>query len=56
MHEDFDDYSGHGEQGAFNPDLMELISVGIDIGSSTSHLIFSRLLLDRRGIVASSPL
>lgn len=28
---------------------LEFISVGIDIGSSTSHLIFSRLVLARRG-------
>ena len=26
---------------------IELLSVGIDIGSSTSHLIFSKLLLER---------
>lgn len=54
MHEVFDSYSGHQEQGAWNPDLMELISVGIDIGSSTSHLMFSRLLLERRGVDYSS--
>src|SRR2546429_8041886 len=29
-------------------------SVGIDIGSSTSHLIFSRLTLRRQGIALSS--
>ncbi|MBI2328245.1 MAG: ethanolamine ammonia-lyase reactivating factor EutA [Chloroflexi bacterium] len=54
MHEDFDEYPGRLDQGAWNPDLMELISVGIDIGSSTSHLIFSRLLLERRSIDLSS--
>ena len=48
MHDlDFDQYSGEWEesvsQRAWNPDLMELTSVGIDIGSSTSHLMFSRL-------------
>ncbi len=26
---------------------IELLSVGIDIGSSTSHLVFSKLLLKR---------
>ena len=33
---------------------ITLTSVGIDIGSSTSHLIFSRLLLRRQGIALSS--
>ena len=33
---------------------ISLTSVGIDIGSSTSHLIFSRLTLRRQGIVLSS--
>jgi len=28
-------------------DEILLISVGVDIGSSTSHLVFSRLLLER---------
>ncbi|MCH8858796.1 MAG: ethanolamine ammonia-lyase reactivating factor EutA, partial [Proteobacteria bacterium] len=31
-------------------DEIRLLSVGVDIGSSTSHLIFSRLLLERRGM------
>ena len=31
----------------FLPDLITVTSVGIDIGSSTSHLIFSRLVLKR---------
>ncbi len=30
-------------------DRLELTSVGVDIGSSTSHLIFSRLVLERVG-------
>src|SRR5438094_8676482 len=30
-------------------DEIELTSVGVDIGSSTSHLIFSRLVLERVG-------
>ncbi|MBI2853537.1 MAG: ethanolamine ammonia-lyase reactivating factor EutA [Chloroflexi bacterium] len=60
MHDelDLDQDSGLGEDGqipkAWNPDLMELISVGIDIGSSTSHLMFSRLLLERCSIDLSS--
>lgn len=33
---------------------ISLTSVGIDIGSSTSHLIFSRLILRRQGISLSS--
>ncbi len=33
---------------------IALTSVGIDIGSSTSHLIFSRLVLRRQGIALSS--
>ena len=53
MHEiDFDQHSDH--QGDWNPDLMELLSVGIDIGSSTSHLMFSRLFLKRRSLELSS--
>ena len=40
----------------FSPDmsLSELTSVGIDIGSCTSHLMFSRLLLERQGRALSS--
>lgn len=33
---------------------IELRSVGIDIGSSTSHLTFSRLILRRMGALLSS--
>jgi len=57
---DFDDhgqYSDHPEDEPVsqrNPDLMELLSVGIDIGSSTSHLMLSRLLLQRRSLELSS--
>ncbi|MGY5878734.1 MAG: ethanolamine ammonia-lyase reactivating factor EutA [Candidatus Thorarchaeota archaeon] len=29
------------------PDNLKLLSVGIDVGSSTSHLVFSRLVLSR---------
>lgn len=37
-----------------NPDWLRLTSVGIDIGSSTSHLMFSRLILRRRSQEMSS--
>ena len=37
-----------------NPGWMVLNSVGIDIGSSTSHLTFSRLYLERQGMEMSS--
>ncbi len=33
---------------------FSLMSVGIDIGSSTSHLVFSRLVLERQGLALSS--
>ena len=56
MHDDpFEHYHGHdgeatGEEtwGA-NPDVLSLTSVGIDIGSSTSHVTFSELILHRQG-------
>jgi ethanolamine utilization protein EutA len=35
------------ESTAWELDHVELLSVGVDIGSSTSHLLFSRLLLER---------
>lgn len=37
-----------------NPDWLRLISVGIDIGSSTSHLMFSKLIMRRKSIENSS--
>lgn len=37
-----------------NPDWLRLTSVGIDIGSSTSHLMFSRLIMRRRSQQMSS--
>ena len=37
-----------------NPDWLRLTSVGIDIGSSTSHLMFSKLILRRRSTEMSS--
>lgn len=36
------------------PERIELKSVGIDIGSSTTHLMFSHLVLRRQGISLSS--
>jgi ethanolamine utilization protein EutA len=33
---------------------ITLTSVGIDVGSSTSHLMFSRLVLERQGVALSS--
>jgi ethanolamine utilization protein EutA len=32
-------------------DRIELVSVGIDIGSSTSHLVFSRIVMQRHGAI-----
>jgi ethanolamine utilization protein EutA len=53
---DHDHGHNHGEEdhqansGAiFNPDWLTLKSVGVDIGSSTSHLMFSELTLERQG-------
>lgn len=37
-----------------NPDWLRLTSVGVDIGSSTSHLMFSRLVMRRRSKEMSS--
>lgn len=39
---------------AYSGDSIELTTVGIDVGSSTSHLIFSRLMLRRLGQHLSS--
>ncbi|MBN1801482.1 MAG: ethanolamine ammonia-lyase reactivating factor EutA [Candidatus Lokiarchaeota archaeon] len=38
---------GHMNTSERNVEYLKLISVGIDIGSSTSHLVFSRLTLQR---------
>lgn len=44
-----------GEDGfPLNPDWLRLTSVGIDIGSSTSHLMFSKLVMWRRSTEMSS--
>ena len=55
----FHDHHGEGhadvlahdpqEDDRWNPDDIELTTVGIDVGSATSHLIFSRLHLRRLG-------
>jgi len=53
----------HGDEGdmpfdeshpMWRTERISLTSVGIDIGSSTSHLIFSRLILRRQGLALSS--
>jgi ethanolamine utilization protein EutA len=51
-----DDFDGVPitETYVYSGDSIELITVGIDIGSSTSHLIFSRLKLRRLGRYLSS--
>src|SRR6059058_2892769 len=55
-----DDFDEDGEEvmdenhPMWRSERITLNSVGIDIGSSTSHLIFSRLTLRRQGIALSS--
>ncbi len=55
MHEGEEDHI-HLDDGtfAYTGERVELTSVGIDIGSSTSHLIFSGLVLERQGKRLSS--
>jgi ethanolamine utilization protein EutA len=54
--DDFDDEDVpmDEEHPMWRSERITLNSVGIDIGSSTSHLIFSRLTLRRQGIALSS--
>jgi ethanolamine utilization protein EutA len=52
--EDLDDLPPIDEAYVYSGDSIELTTVGIDIGSSTSHLIFSRLKLRRLGQHLSS--
>jgi ethanolamine utilization protein EutA len=59
-HDDFFFHS-HGDEPPMIPltpeeagNRITLTSVGIDVGSSTSHLMFSRLTLERQGIALSS--
>ena len=62
LHEGHEDEFGDDEEGIvmdedhpmWRSERITLNSVGIDIGSSTSHLIFSRLTLRRQGIALSS--
>jgi ethanolamine utilization protein EutA (predicted chaperonin) len=46
---------GHDHEGAVGPHT-HLISVGIDIGSSTSHLMFSRLLIGYPSVLQRKPI
>jgi ethanolamine utilization protein EutA (predicted chaperonin) len=46
---------GHDHEGAVGPHT-HLTSVGIDIGSSTSHLMFSRLLIGYPSVLQRKPL
>jgi ethanolamine utilization protein EutA len=54
----FHSHDGEPELIALTPEeagnRITLTSVGIDVGSSTSHLMFSRLVLERQGIALSS--
>jgi ethanolamine utilization protein EutA len=56
MHEGDEDHIHLDDEGAvaFTGERIELTSVGVDIGSSTSHLIFSDLVLERQGKRLSS--
>jgi len=38
---------GHSDSAEHNAEYLNILSVGIDVGSSTSHLIFSKLALKR---------
>jgi ethanolamine utilization protein EutA len=49
-----DDMPMDEEHPMWRSERISLTSVGIDIGSSTSHLIFSRLILRRQGLSLSS--
>ena len=53
-HEDGPSMPLDEEHPMWRSERIALTSVGIDIGSSTSHLIFSRLVLRRQGIALSS--
>ncbi len=44
----------HEPDGIVRPEVIELSSVGLDIGSTTSHLMVSRLTLQRQGLRLSS--
>src|SRR2546422_1127191 len=53
-HEDMASMPLDEEHPMWRSERITLNSVGIDIGSSTSHLIFSRLTLRRQGVALSS--
>lgn len=53
-HEDIAHMPTEEEHPLWSKERIELKSVGIDIGSSTSHLMFSRLVLRRQGWALSS--
>jgi len=52
--EDGDEMLMDEDHPMWRSERITLNSVGIDIGSSTSHLIFSRLTLRRQGVALSS--
>ncbi len=47
-------YGDATEQALTTGELVRLVTVGIDVGSSTSHLMFSQLYLKRQGDLLSS--
>jgi len=49
-----DEHGNHLDDAIWHSDNVELVTVGIDIGSSTSHLMFSRLRLARLSTLLSS--
>lgn len=55
MHEGDEDHIHLDEEAvAYVGERIDLTSVGVDIGSSTSHLVFSKLVLERQGKRLSS--
>jgi ethanolamine utilization protein EutA len=55
MHEGEEDHIHLDEDAvAYVGERVDLTSVGVDIGSSTSHLVFSKLVLERQGKRLSS--
>lgn len=55
MHEGEEDHIHLDDQAvAYVGERIDLTSVGVDIGSSTSHLVFSKLVLERQGKRLSS--
>ncbi len=57
MHEFDEDHihlEGEDSAAVYVGDRVKLLSIGVDIGTSTSHMIFSRLLLERQGRRLSS--